>query len=128
MRASLNKNSSLYGQVIESQIILDGDLACDMQTKYLVFKNTTTGENLLRLKQVSNQLYYNVYTDDWSEDIVLTLSDPEQLKNLPQEPIRTNANTYARMDSDFKLYDHGSQYIRIANNPPTIYVSSAVNF
>jgi len=49
----------------------------------------------------------------WSIDIPLTVSEPEQLKNLPQEPVRTNSNDYARMDTSFHLYKSGVEYIRI---------------
>ncbi len=78
MRASKNKTNSLYGQVIESQIQLDGDVIADLKNKYITFKNVDTGLNLLRIKQTDNQLYYNVFTEgDWSDDIPLTLSDPD---------------------------------------------------
>jgi len=32
------------------------------------------------------------------------------------------------MDTDFKLFEQGNRYIRLANNPPTLYVSSNINF
>lgn len=54
MRASKNKTNSLYGQVIESQIQLDGDVIADLKNKYITFKNVDTGLNLLRIKQTDN--------------------------------------------------------------------------
>jgi hypothetical protein len=39
-------------------------------------------------------------------------------------PESYNDNTYARMDTSFRLYEHGDQFIRITNgNPVTINYS-----
>ena len=60
---------------------------------------------------------------------MLTLGDPDQLKNLPQEPARTNDNTYARMDSAFHLYNNGSEYIRVeSGNPVNLVYSNSICF
>jgi hypothetical protein len=56
------------------------------------------------------------------------LSDPEQIYCLPQEADRVNNNTFIQVKEDVKLFDQGSQYIRFANDPPTLFVSNNINF
>jgi hypothetical protein len=53
MLAKSNKTNTQFGQVLEYILTLESsDLTADLKEQYLVFKNTTTGQNLLRVKQV----------------------------------------------------------------------------
>ena len=80
MLANTNKTNTKFGQVLEYVLTLQqSDLTADLKDQYLVFKNTETGANIVRIKQTENQLYYNVFIEgDWDEtDVPLTLSDPD---------------------------------------------------
>jgi hypothetical protein len=120
MLAKSNKTNTQFGQVIEYTLTLEGsDLTADLKDRALVFKDTTSGLQIVRIKQTDEQLFYNIFIEgDWSIDIPLTLADPDQMKNLPVMPATYNNNTYARMDTQFHLYDQGTQYLRVANGSP----------
>lgn len=129
MHAYRNKTVSQYGQVVESQIDLLANVSVDMKDKYYIFQNVETGQFKLKIKQSGTQLWYNVQIEgEWSEDIPLTIDDPDELKNLPIYPNLFNSNTYARMDQDFRLYFEGGQYLRIAPNVPTVYFGETLRF
>jgi hypothetical protein len=55
MLASTNKTNTRFGQVLEYVLSLEqSDLIADLKEQFLVFKSTTTGADVVRIKQTEN--------------------------------------------------------------------------